>query len=110
MSNTVQVDSLIANEFEFEIGGESVGGVFSVRNLVSYATDENGKRVKPPFIVSKMVQRNGNNAFNKWLRETVAARNSDDRPRRDVTVVAVVDGVVTRRWNDKNSWIMNISY
>lgn len=110
MSNTVQIDSLIANEFAFEINGEAVSGVFRVGNLVTYATDNEGNRLKPSFEVSKMVERDGNNAFNSWLRETTDARNSDDNPRRDVTVVAVDDGVETRRWTAKNAWIKSVSY
>jgi hypothetical protein len=110
MNNAVQVDSLIANEFEVQIGGESVGGVFGVRHLVTYATDAAGNRVMPPFEVSKMVQRDGNAAFNKWLRETMSARNGGDKPRRDVTVLAVDDGVVTRKWTAKNAWITQVSY
>lgn len=110
MNNAVQVDSLIANEFAFEINGQEVSGVFGVSNLVTFAVDEHGNRVKPPFKVSKMVERDGNNAFNKWLRETVKARNSGEKPVRDVTVVAVDDGVVTRRWTAKNAWIQSISY
>lgn len=110
MSNTVQIDSLIANEFAFEINGEAVSGVFRVGNLVTYSTDNEGNRLKPSFEVSKMVERDGNNAFNSWLRETTDARNSDDNPRRDVTVVAVDDGVETRRWTAKNAWIKSVSY
>jgi phage tail-like protein len=110
MNNAVQVDSLIANEFELQIGGVGVGGIFGVRNLVTYATDAAGNRIKPPFEVTKMVQRDGNNVFNQWLRETLAARASTDKPRRDVTVVAVDDGVVTRTWTAKNAWITRVSY
>lgn len=110
MSNIVQVDSLIANEFAFEISGEAVSGVFRVGNLVTYATDEEGNRIKPPFEVAKMVERDANNSFNSWLRETTDARDSDDKPRRDVTVVAVDDGVETRRWTAKNAWIQSVSY
>lgn len=110
MSNTVQVDSLIANEFAFEISGEVVSGVFRVGNLATYATDDEGNRIKPPFEVAKMVERDANNSFNSWLRETTDARDSDDKPRRDVTVVAVDDGVETRRWTAKNAWIQSVSY
>jgi hypothetical protein len=110
MNNAVQVDSLIANEFELHISGENVGGVFGVRNLITYATDAADNRVMPPFEVSKMVQRDGNNAFNKWLRETMSARHGSDKPRRDVTVLAVDDGVVTRKWTAKNAWITKVSY
>lgn len=110
MSNAVQVDSLIANEFAFEISGEAVSGVFRIGNLTTYATDDEGNRMKPPFEISKMVERDANSPFNSWLRETVAARDSDDKPTRDVTVVAVDDGVETRRWSVKNAWIKSISY
>lgn len=110
MTNALQVDSLIANEFAFEIDGEAVSGVFGVSDLVTYATNENGERVKPPFKVSKMVERDGNNAFNKWLRETMNARDNGDKPSRDVTVVAVDDGVETRRWTAKSAWIQSVSY
>ena len=110
MNGTVQLDSLIANEFEFHIGDAKVEGVFSVSNLVSYATDDAGNRVLPAFSVSKMVQRDGNNPFNKWLRETLAVRNGGDKPRRDVMVVAVDDGVITRRWVAKNAWITKVAY
>jgi hypothetical protein len=106
----VQVDSLIANEFAFEINGEAVSGVFRVGNLVTYATDDDGNRIKPPFEVAKMVERDANSSFNSWLRETTDARNSGDTPRRDVTVVAVDDGVETRRWTAKGAWIKSISY
>jgi hypothetical protein len=110
VNSTVQVDSLIANEFAFEINGEAVSGVFRVGNLVTYATDADGNRIKPPFEVSKMVERDANKSFNKWLRETTNARNSGDKARRDITVVAVDDGVETRRWTAKGAWIQSISY
>jgi tail tube protein gp19 len=110
MTNAIQIDSLIANEFAFEIAGEAVSGVFRISNLFTYATDDNGSRMKPPFEVSKMVERDGNNVFNKWLRETTDARDSDDKPSRDVTVVAVDDGVETRRWTAKGAWIQSVSY
>lgn len=109
-NNAVQLDSLIANEFAFEIEGEKVQGVFRISNLYSYATDSEGNRTKPPFEVSKMVQRDANNAFNTWLRETMDARDSDERPTRNITVVAVDDGVETRRWTAKNAWIKAVSY
>lgn len=110
MNNVVQVDSLIANEFEFEINGVSVNGVFRVSSLVTYSADANGNRNKPTFEVSKMVQRDANNVFNKWIRATMDARDSSEKPTRDVTVVAVDDGVVIRRWTAKNAWIKGVYY
>ena len=110
MENIVQIDSLIANEFAFEIAGEKVSGIFQIKDMMTYATDEDGNRIKPPFTVTKMVERDGANAFNTWLRETMDARDSDDKPRRDVTVVAVDDGVETRRWKAVNAWIVSVGY
>lgn len=106
----VTLDSLVANEFGFEINGERVGGIFRIAHLVTFSMDESGKRLFPPFEVSKMVERDGNNLFNRWLRETHAARMSGTRPRRDVTVLAIDDGVITRRWTVKNAWIKEVHY
>jgi hypothetical protein len=105
-----QIDSLIANEFALELDGTAVSGIFSVSGLRTYATDENGQRVKPPFEIAKMVQRDPDNPFNTWLRETTDARDSEERPTRTVTVVAVDDGVETRRWNVTGAWIKEVRY
>ncbi|MGJ3237404.1 MAG: phage tail protein [Anaerolineae bacterium] len=111
MDNTIhQLDSLIANEFALEINGSPVSGIFGVSNLVTYATDEKGVRIKPPFQVTKMVERDAHNAFNQWLRETMDARDSDEKPSRNVTLVAVDDGVETRRWEAQNARIIGIRY
>lgn len=106
----VAVDSLIANEFALEINGERVHGVLAVSGLVTYKMGDDGRRVLPPFEIAKMVQRDANNVFNTWLRETMNARHNDGNPRRDVTVVAIDDGVVTRRWTAKNAWIQEVRY
>jgi hypothetical protein len=108
MNKVVQLDSLIANEFALEINGETATGIFRVSNFRSFATDDEGNRIKPPFEVAKMVQRDSNNNFNKWLRETTAAFG--EKPRRDVTIVAIDDGVVTRRWTAKSAWIKEVRY
>lgn len=110
MSNAKEVDSLVANEFAFEIDGEAVDGIFRISGLSTYATDDDGNRIMPPFEVSKMVQRDADNVFNTWLRETLEARNSDDKPTRTVTVVAVDDGVETRRWTAQNAMIVGVHY
>lgn len=104
------IDSLIANEFAFEIEGEKVDGIFRIEGLTTYATDADGVRTKPPFEVVKMVQRDGNNTFNKWLRATIDARDTDETPTRDVTVVAVDDGIETRRWTAKGAYISGVRY
>ena len=111
VNNTLQaVDSLCANEFDFEIEGESVTGMFRVTGLTPFKLDDDGNPVKLPFEVAKMVERDGNNAFNKWLRETIANRDSGVRPTRNIAVIAVDDGVETRRWTAKGAWIKEIRY
>lgn len=110
----VEVDSLVANEFAVEIEGETLLGVFRVGGLVSFkldGADENhAQAVHPPFTLAKMVQRDGNNIFNKWLRETVSTAPGADRPRRTVAIVAVDDGVETRRWTAEGAWITEVRY
>lgn len=109
-SNIQSVDSLVANEFAVEIGGEVVGGIFGVRGLTLFQLDDNGNRVKPSFEITKMVERNADNAFNKWHQETVDNRDSDVRPTRSVAIVAIDDGIETRRWTAKDAYIVNIRY
>ncbi len=110
MSSTVQIDSLIANEYRVELAGATVNGIFRVTGLQTYATDEAGQRIKPPFVITKMVQRDGNQPMNQWLRDTIAARNSAETVQRDLTILAVDDGVVIRRWNVRGAHIVNIAY
>ncbi len=110
LNNASTLDSLVANEFALEINGQKISGILQISGLVTYQCDETGKRQLPPFEIAKMVERDGNNIFNSWLRETLAARHSAEHPRRDVTIVAVDDGVVTRRWTAKNAWIQAVRY
>lgn len=110
MTTNVSLDSLIANEFAFEINGEKVDGVFRIENFVTFQLSEDGERQKPAFEVSKMVQRDPDNLFNTWLRETHEARNGTDRPTRDIAIVAVDDGVETRRWHVRGAWIAAVRY
>ncbi len=104
------VDSLVANEFTLELAGKPVAGIFKIAGFVSFARDENGKRIKPTFEISKMVQRDPKNPFNQWIQDTTASRNGGDAPRRDLALLAVDDGVITRRWTVKGAFITRISY
>lgn len=107
------VDSLSANEFVVEVGGERATGIFAVTGLSSYALRmEDGKPVGmdfPPIVVTKMVQQDVTNPFNKWTRETVAARGTR-LPTRDVAIVALDEGLETRRWVYRNCWISSIQF
>lgn len=106
-------DSLSANEFIVEINGERVTGIFAVTGVSSYMLKlQDGKPVGmdfPPITITKMVQQNSNLAFNQWTRETVAARGTR-LPTRDISVVAMDEGVETRRWIYRNCWISSIQF
>ena len=109
-NHLIEVDSLVANEFAVEVNGESMIGVFSVSGMTTFKLDGDRKAQTLPFRLSKMVQRDGNNPFNKWLRETVSAKSSDVRPTRILSVVAIDDGVETRRWTFSGAYIISVSY
>lgn len=109
----IAVDSLVANEFTVEIDGEVMLGVFRVSGFTPFKLAVNPDGAKPlhtPFTLAKMVQRDGNNAFNTWLRETVENGGASPCPRRTLAIVAIDDGVETRRWTVKGAWISAVSY
>jgi hypothetical protein len=108
-----QIDSLSANEFVVEIEGERVSGIFRVSGLTPFKLEVKPtltKRVKDPFKLTKMVQRDPEHPFNRWLRDTTAARDDIVRPVRTLAVIAIDDGVETRRWVIKGAWIAEVSY
>lgn len=112
-SLAVHVDSLSANEFEVLLDGERLQGVFRVSGLLPFKLDVKPsltKLVREPFKLSKMVQRDPQLPFNRWLRDTVASRDDIVRPTRTLEIVAVDDGKETRRWTVKEAWISEISY
>jgi hypothetical protein len=106
----VMVDSLVASEFEVTLEDKPLKGVFRIQGLVTYAVDEQGQRRKPPFTLSKMVQQNPHEPINVWLRETLASRHGGERPRRDLQIKAVDDGVVTRIWHVRGAYILSVGY
>jgi hypothetical protein len=55
-----------------------------------------------------MVQQDPNLPFNEWTRETLA--HPTEKITRDLAIVAVDDGVETRRWIYRNAWISDISF
>lgn len=105
----IQLDSLVGNEFEVSIEGEAVSGMFRVDDFITFKWDaDTARRVHPPFRLVKMVQRDPENAVNRWLRQTVAP--GADRPRRELTIRAVDDGTETRRWVIKGAWVGEVQY
>ena len=112
---TIQtIDSLAANEFAVELDGETVSGIFRITGFWSFKLDVKATNVlkikQEPFKIVKMVQRDGNNPINRWIRETVDRGEDIDRPTRTITISAMDDGVATRRWAVKKAWISEISY
>lgn len=109
-TNIQEVDSLVANEFAVQLDGEEVQGVFSVETLTPFKLDDDGTRIKPIITIRKMVQRDAELPFNKWHKETMDNRDSTTRPTRKLSVLAIDDGVETRRWTLQDAYITSISY
>ncbi len=109
----IHIDSLSANEFEVQLDGEVVKGVFRISGLVPFKLEVKPsmtKVVREPFKLAKMVQRDPEIAFNRWLRETIAATDDLARPSRTLEILAIDDGEETRRWTIKGAWISEIAY
>jgi hypothetical protein len=105
------IDSLVANEFALEVDGKRVNGIFRISGLTTFKIAYGSNQiVNQPFKLAKMVQRDGNNPINRWLRETRAAGENAERPRRTLTLLAIDDRIVTRRWTIQGAWISEISY
>jgi hypothetical protein len=96
------IDSLSAYEFQVELDDQPISGVFSVRGLTSFVLEGE----TPPLVITKMVQQDPQNPFNAWTRETL----SRSRPTHDIAVVAMDEGVETRRWVYRNAYITQISF
>ncbi len=113
-TNIQTLDSLSANEFALEVDGEQVTGIFRISGFFSFKlevkTTNTLKMKQEPFQIVKMVQRDGNNPINRWLRESVAARDDIVRPKRTLSIVALDDGLETRRWTVKDAWISEVKY
>lgn len=108
------VDSLTANEFRVELNGMTVTGIFAVNGLATFTLklDDDGKPTGfryPPLLITKMVQQDPNLPFNQWVREAVQARGTV-LPTRELAIVAMDEGVETRRWVYRNAWISSITF
>lgn len=108
------IDSLVANEFQVQIDGQPASGIFGISGLVTFKLDVKTttalKKVTEAFTLTKMVQRDPNNVFNTWIRETFAAGDDISRPTRTLSIHAIDDNVETRRWIVKGAWISQIGY
>ncbi len=107
------LDSLTANEFAVEIEGEVATGIFRVSGLTTFKLEMKPGETKPtkaPIKIAKMVQRDAKLPFNQWLRETIEAGDDSVRPTRTLAVVAIDNGVETRRWTFEKAYISAIEY
>jgi|FLYN01.1.fsa_nt_gi hypothetical protein len=113
-TNVQTIDSLAANEFALQIDGEPVTGIFRITGFFSFKLDVRTTNVlklkQEPFKIVKMVQRDGNNVMNRWVRESIACREDIVRPKRTISIIALDDGIETRRWTVKDAWISEIGY
>lgn len=109
----VALDSLTANEFAVEIEGERASGIFRVTGLTPFKLDVKPsmtKIVREPFMIAKMVQRDPNNAFNRWLQDSARSREDIVRPTRRLAIVALDEGLETRRWEVVGAYIVEVAY
>ena len=109
----VEIDSLTANEFAVEIDGERVSGIFRISGLTPFKLEVKptlSKQLREPFKIAKMVQRDPQNVFNRWIQESYRDREDIVRPTRNLSVIALDEGVESRRWNIKNAYITEINY
>lgn len=96
------VDSLSAHEFHVELNGEPVDGIFGVHGLMSFKL---GGEVAP-LVITKMVQQDPGAVFNAWTRETIGG----GKPTRNLAIIAMDEGIETRRWVYQNAYITQISF
>lgn len=114
------VDSLCANEFAVELDGQPVTGMFKIEGFVPFrlvavppAAGSNHPAMRldtPPFRISRMVQRNPDLPFNKWIQATIEAATTGIYPQKTLTIIALDDGVATRRWTVEKAMITEIAY
>lgn len=103
------VDSLSANEFHVEIDGEIATGIFGVSGIHIRSVDlAAGRLIHRPVTITKMVQQQPDLPFNVWTRETL--ENPTSKITRELAIVAMDEGVQTRRWVYQNAWISDISF
>jgi hypothetical protein len=96
------VDSLSAYEFQVEVDGQLAQGIFSVSGLSSFRL-EGGL---PPLVITKMVQQDTTTPFNVWTRASL----DGSKPMRSVAIVAMDEGVETRRWVYHNAYLTAVDF
>lgn len=107
------VDSLSANEFSVSIDGEVITGIFKLSGLAPFKMEMKPaatRLLRDPVRITKMVQRDPATPVNRWVMETVTAKDDIVRPIRTLDISALDDGVEVRRWSLKGAYISELSY
>jgi hypothetical protein len=108
------IDSLSAHEFQVELDGEKISSILRITGFFSFKLDVRTtttlKTMQEPFKIVKMVQRNPDAPFNRWIRESTTAKADIMRPKRQLAILAVDNGVEIRRWTLTGAWIAEIGY
>lgn len=107
------VDSLSANEFSVSIDGEVITGIFKLSGLAPFKMEMKPaatRLLRDPVRITKMVQRDPAMPVNRWVMETVTAKDDIVRPIRTLDISALDDGVEVRRWSLKGAYISELSY
>ncbi|MBW4439186.1 MAG: phage tail protein [Pleurocapsa minor GSE-CHR-MK-17-07R] len=107
------VDSLSANEFSVSIDGEVITGIFKLSGLAPFKMEMKPaatRLLRDAVRITKMVQRDPAMPVNRWVMETVTAKDDIVRPIRTLDISALDDGVEVRRWSLKGAYISELSY
>ena len=104
----IELDSLSANEFKVELDGQEVQGVFRVSGFKPFDFVNTGN--SHSVILTRMVQRDANNPFNKWVRESVSTLGMDVNPTRSLAIVFVDEEVEIRRYTLNGAYLVGLSY
>lgn len=104
----IELDSLSANEFKVELDGQEIQGVFRVSGFKPFDFVNTG--TSSSLVLTRMVQRNANNPFNKWVRESISTLGMDVNPTRSLVIVFIDDEVEIRRYTLTGAYIASLSY
>jgi hypothetical protein len=109
-----RMDSLSANEFAVYLEGIPLRGVLRVAEFKPFKLDVKPttalKALKEPFKLVRLVESDPSSPVNKWLVESINAQTDFDRPKRDLTLVAVDEGIPNRQWLVTGAWISEAAY
>lgn len=109
-----RMDSLSANEFAVYLQDIPLRGVLRLTDFKPFKLDVKPttalKALKEPFKLVRLVESDPASPINQWVVESINAQTDFDRPKRDLTLVAVDEGVPTRQWMITGAWISEVNY